>query len=92
MGYKGEIEPAVVIKEPAQIVPKWYKYKVTVHLADDRDEAIRVILAHDPDAYVNPQGSWRFRVKTKLTYAEVFKALIERKSIKLDTIRKAWWV
>ena len=92
MAYKGEIEPIIEIKEPVKIEPKLYKYKVHVHYADDRDNAIRVILALDAEAVVRTIDGWRFRVKTKLTYAEIFNALIHSNNVRLDKIRKDWWI
>lgn len=92
MAYKGEIQPIVEMKEPAKVEPKLYKYKVHVHYADDRDNAIRAVLARDAQAVVRTIDGWRFRVKTQLTYAEIFNLLIQNKSVRLDTIRKAWWV
>lgn len=61
-------------KEPPKkaLFAKQYKYRVHVEYSGDRDKYIQAIYKADPSAEVKPEGSWCFRVKTRMASAELF--------------------
>lgn len=98
MAYKGSIEPKLGMEQQMSkpLFQKFYKYKVTSHYADDRNDLMRIIIDADPEAIIKAGDSWHFRVKTRLTYAELFKLLLGAgqrhfSSPKLANLRKVWW-
>ena len=97
MAYKRTIEPKLGMEQQSvSSFPKFYKYKVTSHYSDDRNDLMRIIIDADPDAVIKAGDGWRFKVKTKLTYAELFKLLVNAEQRhyahpKLANLRKVWW-
>ena len=68
MAYKGIIEPKLDMEQQfTPLPPKFYKYKVTSHYSDDRNDLMRIIIDADSDAIIKAGDEWRFKVKTKLT-------------------------
>jgi hypothetical protein len=59
-----KIEGIVNAEKPKAV--KFYKYKVEVHYASERNPVMADILEHDEDADFKIIDRWTFKVKTKM--------------------------
>lgn len=99
MAYKGSIEPKLGMAQetkPSSFISKIYKYKIEVQFHSDRNQYIEVVLKADPTAVIKMGDGWHFKVKTRMTYAEIFNLLIETEKAYrftggVEKIRKVWW-
>lgn len=66
-------------------------FKITVHLATDRNPLVELIYAYDKDAEVKLLTDWEFKIKTHLSLSELTKKLIARSNNHLRFIIKKVW-
>ena len=59
---------------------KLYRYKITVHLYDDRNPIMRKLLTLDPDAHFKVISKWDFKIETSLTENQVLAVLTKDNS------------
>lgn len=65
------------------------KFKITAHYCSDRNKVMGWVLALDPDAEFKTIDSWRFKVKTVLTSADLYRLMVKSEAI--SSIKKCWF-
>lgn len=65
------------------------KFKITAHYSSDRNKIMGRVLALDPNAEFKICDSWRFKVKTKLIAADLWRLLV--KDDEISNIKRCWF-
>lgn len=90
-----DIQLGRVQKKTRPIIYRKHKYRVHVEYSMDRDKYIQAIYKADPTAEVKPEGSWCFKVKTRMSSTELFyHCTTQAKGYVyggIDTITKIFW-
>ena len=69
---------------------KLYRYKITVHLYDDRNPVMRKLLTLDPNAHFKVISKWDFKIETSLTENQVLAVLTKDNSPFI--FKKVWFM
>lgn len=97
MAYKGSIEPKLGMEQTSKpTYRKMSNYKVKSHYSSDRNVLAQIILDTDPEAIIKFRGDWAFKVRTKMTYSELFSLLVRAENRhyerpRMANLRKVWW-